>query len=168
MKNKQQYTRNKRRHRDHHKRTHHRHTRSHKNHHQRDDTLRTNNFYLWANRKWLNEVPKTLPRELKYIRPLDNFKLIQDEMYKNVLTIVREYTRNKSAAARQMKVTCDNCCGFSAPFAASHRRSARARRPRSPFSFYNQPCSIASQGGCSCNGKPSAVCAAAFAAMRNL
>jgi predicted metalloendopeptidase len=103
MKNKQQYTRNKRRHRDHHKRTHHRHTRSHKNHHQRDDTLRTNNFYLWANRKWLNEVPKTLPRELKYIRPLDNFKLIQDEMYKNVLIMVSEYTRHNTGAARQMK-----------------------------------------------------------------
>jgi predicted metalloendopeptidase len=62
-----------------------------------------NNFYLWANRKWLNEVPKTLPRELKYIRPLDNFKLIQDEMYKNVLTMIEEYTRNKTVVARQMK-----------------------------------------------------------------
>jgi putative endopeptidase len=68
------------------------------------NTLRTNNFYLWANQKWLKEVPKTLPRELKYIRPLDNFKLIQDEMYKNVLTMVREYTRTtKTAAAHQMK-----------------------------------------------------------------
>lgn len=80
---------------------HHRHTLSHKNR----DVLRTNNFYLWANQKWLNEVPKTLPRELKYIRPLDNFKIIQDEMYKNVLTMVRDYTRttNDTAAARQMK-----------------------------------------------------------------
>ena len=80
---------------------HHRHTLSHKNR----DVLRTNNFYLWANQKWLNEVPKTLPKELKYIRPLDNFKLIQDDMYKNVLTMVREYTRttNDTAAARQMK-----------------------------------------------------------------
>ena len=73
-------------------------------HHQRDDELRTNNFYLWANQKWLKEVPKTLPRELKYIRPLDNFKLIQDEMYKNVLTMVREYTRTtKTAVAVGMK-----------------------------------------------------------------
>ena len=102
MKNKQQYTRNKR-----HRRDHHKHTRSHKNHHhhQRDDTLRTNNFYLWANQKWLNEVPKTLPRELKYIRPLDNFKLIQDEMYRNVLTMVRDYTRDNrnSIISQQMK-----------------------------------------------------------------
>lgn len=70
------------------------------------DTLRANNFYLWANQKWLKEVPKTLPKELKYIRPLDNFKLIQDEMYKNVLTMVREYTRTTNATAavaRQMK-----------------------------------------------------------------
>ena len=69
------------------------------------DTLRTNNFYLWANQKWMNEVPKTLPRELKYIRPLDNFKLIQDEMYRNVLTMVREYTRDNSKhpISQQMK-----------------------------------------------------------------
>ena len=71
--------------------------------HTRSDALRTNNFYLWANEKWLNEVPKTLPRELKYIRPLDNFKLIQDDMYKNVLTMVREYTRTNAPAAQQMK-----------------------------------------------------------------
>ena len=85
------------------KRRHYHHRKSRKPKHHADTSLRVDNFYLWANRKWLNEVPKTLPRELKYIRPLDNFKLIQDEMYKNVLTMVREYTRNKSAAARQMK-----------------------------------------------------------------
>lgn len=53
----------------------------------------------------MKEVPKTLPRELKYIRPLDNFKLIQDEMYKNVLTMVRDYTRDnrKSIISQQMK-----------------------------------------------------------------
>lgn len=67
------------------------------------DALRANNFYLWANDKWLKEVPKTLPKELKYIRPLDNFKLIQDDMYQNVLTMVREYTRTNTPAARQMK-----------------------------------------------------------------
>jgi predicted metalloendopeptidase len=90
-----------RRHRRIHPPHRHRHTLSHKKH----DELRTNNFYLWANEKWLKEVPKTLPRELKYIRPLDNFKLIQDDMYQNVLTMVREYTRttNATAAARQMK-----------------------------------------------------------------
>jgi predicted metalloendopeptidase len=98
MKNRQQYTRNKTRRRDHHH-NRHRHTRSHKNH----DALRANNFYLWANEKWLKEVPKTLPRELKYIRPLDNFKLIQDEMYKNVLTMVRDYTGSNTVIARQMK-----------------------------------------------------------------
>lgn len=94
-------TKTRRRRRNIHPPHHHRHTLSHKNR----DVLRTNNFYLWANQKWLNEVPKTLPRELKYIRPLDNFKIIQDEMYKNVLTMVSEYTRttNDTAAARQMK-----------------------------------------------------------------
>ncbi len=70
--------------------------------------LRKDNFYLWANQKWLKEVPKTLPRELKYIRPLDNFKLIQDEMYRNTLTMVREYTRDSKTSdvlSRQMKKT---------------------------------------------------------------
>lgn len=85
------------------KRRHYQHRKSRKTKHHTDASLRVNNFYLWANRKWLNEVPKTLPRELKYIRPLDNFKLIQDEMYKNVLTMMSEYTRNKSVVARQMK-----------------------------------------------------------------
>jgi predicted metalloendopeptidase len=85
-------------------RHHNRHNYTHKN--TKDpDALRVNNFYLWANHKWMKEVPKTLPRELKYIRPLDNFKLIQDEMYKNVLTMVREYMRDNSKhqISRQMK-----------------------------------------------------------------
>jgi predicted metalloendopeptidase len=58
--------------------------------------LRRNNFYLWANQKWLNEVNITLPRELKYIRPLDNFKIIQDIMYRNVLTMIDDYTHSKT------------------------------------------------------------------------
>ena len=80
----------------------HKHTRRNTN----AKDLRNNNFYLWANQKWLNEVPKTLPRELKYIRPLDNFKLIQDEMYRNTLTMVREYTHDSKTSdvlSRQMK-----------------------------------------------------------------
>lgn len=82
------------------------HARAHAHAHAHD-ALRTNNFYLWANDKWLKEVPKTLPRELKYIRPLDNFKLIQDDMYQNVLKMVRDYTHSNGATnaalARQMK-----------------------------------------------------------------
>jgi predicted metalloendopeptidase len=76
----------------------------------RDDKeqIQRNNFYLWANHKWLNEVPKTLPRELRYIRPLDNFKLIQDEMYKNVIAMYHDYVKGHGHAghaviARQMK-----------------------------------------------------------------
>jgi len=86
------------------KRRHHtHHTRKKK--HTDPSTLRANNFYLWANQKWLNEVPKTLPRELKYIRPLDNFKLIQDDIYRNMLTMVHDYTRShaSSPTVHQMK-----------------------------------------------------------------
>ena len=85
-----------------HKKPRHRHTLAHIN----TNDLRNNNFYLWANQKWLREVPKTLPRELKYIRPLDNFKLIQDEMYRNVLEMISDYTRPNSGngtIAREMK-----------------------------------------------------------------
>jgi predicted metalloendopeptidase len=73
------------------------------------DNIQRNNFYLWANHKWLKEVPKTLPRELRYIRPLDNFKLIQDEMYKNVLAMYHDYVKGgghghgHAGIARQMK-----------------------------------------------------------------
>ena len=91
-----------------HNRHHNIHSSRHK--HTRRNTnikdLRNDNFYLWANQKWLKEVPKTLPRELKYIRPLDNFKLIQDEMYRNTLKMVREYTRDSKTSdtiSRQMK-----------------------------------------------------------------
>ena len=63
------------------------------------DNLQRNNFYLWANQKWLKEVPRTLPKELRYIRPLDNFKLIQDEMYKNVITMYHDYVKEHSKSA---------------------------------------------------------------------
>lgn len=87
------------------------HTKKHRHHRiritqrKRDRNLRADNFYLWANQKWLREVPKTLPRELKYIRPLDNFKLIQDEMFKNTVAMIRDYTQHNggSTIAKQMK-----------------------------------------------------------------
>jgi len=62
-------------------------------HNNNKEDIQRNNFYLWANHKWLNEVPKTLPRELRYIRPLDNFKLIQDVMYKNVIEMYHDYVK---------------------------------------------------------------------------
>ena len=80
-----------------------RHTRHRITRHKRDRALRADNFYLWANQKWLREVPKTLPRELKYIRPLDNFKLIQDEMFKNAITMIRDITHANTTIGRQMK-----------------------------------------------------------------
>ncbi len=93
--------------RDHHPRhtRNPRHTRHHVTQRKRDHALRADNFYLWANQKWLREVPKTLPRELKYIRPLDNFKLIQDEMFKNTIDMIHDYTQHNggSTLAKQMK-----------------------------------------------------------------
>lgn len=97
-------TKTKTRHNRHHTIRHSRHKHTYRKPNDKD--LRNTNFYLWANQKWLNEVPKTLPRELKYIRPLDNFKLIQDEMYRNTLTMIREYTHDSKTSdvlSRQMK-----------------------------------------------------------------
>jgi predicted metalloendopeptidase len=94
-------TRNK----QHHRANKHRFTQRNTNY-RNDKAIRKNNFYLWANQKWIKEVPKTLPKELKYIRPLDNFKLIQDEMYRNTITMVREYTHNSKTSdkvSQQMK-----------------------------------------------------------------
>ena len=72
-------------------------------HANKTDNLQRNNFYLWANHKWLKEVPKTLPRELRYIHPLDNFKLIQDEMYKNVIAMYHDYIKGHGGHGGQMK-----------------------------------------------------------------
>lgn len=58
-----------------------------------EDKHQRNDFYVWANHEWIREVPKMLPIDMRYIRPVDNFKLIQDEMYKNVLTTFKEYIK---------------------------------------------------------------------------
>lgn len=53
-----------------HIKTRRRRRRTHKQHSRKtsqSDTasLRVDNFYLWANHKWLKEVPKTLPRRVE-------------------------------------------------------------------------------------------------------
>lgn len=99
------YNEDRRRNRHRHRDPHHDKYQTHITQRKRDMDLRANNFYLWANQKWLREVPKTLPRELKYIRPLDNFKLIQDEMFKNTIDMIHDYTQHNSNSikAKQMK-----------------------------------------------------------------
>ena len=85
---------------------HHKRTVRRGKHDDNHNDIQRNNFYLWANHKWISEVPKTLPRELRYIRPLDNFKLIQDEMYKNVIEMYHDYVKGHGhghGTARQMK-----------------------------------------------------------------
>lgn len=66
------------------------------------------NFYIWANYKWMKEVPKTLPREMKYIRPLDNFALIQDDTYKNVVSMIQDYIKEHGGVS--------NCTGATREF----------------------------------------------------
>lgn len=58
------------------------------------------NFYIWANYKWIKEVPKTIPRDMRYIRPLDNFSLIQDDAYKNVNSMIDEYIKEHGGSTK--------------------------------------------------------------------
>ena len=58
------------------------------------------NFYIWANYKWIKEVPKTIPRDMRYIRPLDNFSLIQDDTYKNVNSMIDEYIKEHGGSTK--------------------------------------------------------------------
>ena len=58
------------------------------------------NFYVWANYKWIKEVPKTLPREMKYIRPLDNFALVQDDTYKNLVSMINDYIKEHGGPSK--------------------------------------------------------------------
>jgi predicted metalloendopeptidase len=50
---------------------------------------------MWANYKWIKEVPKTLPKEMRYIRPLDNFSIIQEDTYKNVVSMIHDYIKDQ-------------------------------------------------------------------------
>jgi putative endopeptidase len=51
-----------------------------------------NDFYSYINERWINEVD--LYEEQKYIVQLDSFRLVQDKVYKELLDIVDEYTKN--------------------------------------------------------------------------
>jgi len=61
-----------------------------------------NDFYSYINYKWLQE--KHLTKSQNYIVQVDDFRLIQDKVYKELIDIVKEYiSTNKTEKAEKMR-----------------------------------------------------------------
>jgi predicted metalloendopeptidase len=59
-------------------------------------------FYSYINYKWLQE--KQVTEEQKYIVQVDDFRLLQDKVYRELMEIVEEYTtKNKTEKAKTIK-----------------------------------------------------------------
>jgi predicted metalloendopeptidase len=64
-------------------------------------------FYSYINYKWLQE--KHLDESQTYIVQVDDFRLIQDKVYKELIEIVKDYTsNNKTEKAKLMKNMYDS------------------------------------------------------------
>jgi putative endopeptidase len=53
-----------------------------------------NDFYSYINEVWINQ--KELDEAQKYIVQVDNFRLVQDKVYRELLDIVNEYIKNNN------------------------------------------------------------------------
>ena len=53
-----------------------------------------NDFYSYINERWLNE--KELEEDQKYIVQVDSFRLVQDNVYRELLEIVNDYIKNNN------------------------------------------------------------------------
>ena len=53
-----------------------------------------NDFYSYINDSWLNSYNTN--EELKYIVQIDNFRLVQDKVYRDVLNIVKEEIKHNN------------------------------------------------------------------------
>ena len=53
-----------------------------------------NDFYSYINDRWLNSYNTN--EELKYIVQIDNFRLVQDKVYRDVLNIVKEEIKHNN------------------------------------------------------------------------
>ena len=52
-----------------------------------------NDFYTWVNYIWLNK-PNLLKKNEKYIVQIDDFRLVQDKVYHQLIDIVNDYIKN--------------------------------------------------------------------------
>ena len=61
-----------------------------------------NDFYSYINERWITE--KKVEEQFKYIVQVDDFRLTQDKVYRQLLEIVKEYTsKNNSPLAKSIK-----------------------------------------------------------------
>lgn len=64
-------------------------------------------FYSYINYKWLKE--KQISEEQKYIVQVDDFRLLQDKVYRELIGIIKDYTsKNKTEKARTIKTLYDS------------------------------------------------------------
>lgn len=69
-----------------------------------DDILPNNDFYTYINYEWMKYVSKDLPKNQRYIVQIDNFRLTQDKVYKDLMDIVKNYIKhNDTEKARQIE-----------------------------------------------------------------
>ena len=50
-----------------------------------------NDFYSYINKKWLNEYKKE--QHLGYIVEVDNFRLVQDKVYRELIGMMEKYIK---------------------------------------------------------------------------
>lgn len=67
------------------------------------DITPQNDYYSYINDRWLLDL--TIKKKQEYIVQVDNFRLVQDKVYHEVLKIVQQHTRGPSLSnhAKQMK-----------------------------------------------------------------
>ena len=59
-------------------------------------------FYSYINERWINK--EELGEDQKYIVQIDNFRLVQDKVYRELLELVSEYTKhNNNKLSREIK-----------------------------------------------------------------
>jgi len=62
-----------------------------------------NDFYTWVNYIWLNK-PNLLKKNEKYIVQIDDFRLVQDKVYHQLIEIVKDYIKNNhNEMAKEIK-----------------------------------------------------------------
>jgi len=52
-----------------------------------------NDYYDYINYQWLDEATKTLVKDPKYYVEVDDFRVVQDEVYKEIMGYVKEYIK---------------------------------------------------------------------------
>ena len=62
-----------------------------------------NDFYSYINERWLKDLDVQAYQE--YITQVDDFRLVQDKVYRELLDIVKEYTTNPKTKNTKHQIT---------------------------------------------------------------